>query len=254
MSSPKQVGFIRLKKGSLGDNTFVKSKDGYRVQTKKSISKNRFKNDPKFARTRENAEEFGTSAISAKLVRLSVNHLMRSRYDATMFRRLNSLISKLISIDHISPRGKAIVRPENTKALLGFEMNSNCSLKSVFNTRFSTSLNRVTGVVGISIPSFIPTDRVHGPKGSTHYTIVATASTIDFAKKKYDVDSMDSDKMEISERLTEPMEIVLSLPPNTPHPVFIFLGLQFTQEIPGSSYAVAKYKMNPLCIVDVFNE
>ena len=254
MSSPKQVGFLRLKNGSLGDNTFYKSKDGYRVKTKKTISNNRFKNDPKFARTRENAEDFGTSATSAKFVRLSVNHIVRSRYDSTMFRRLNSLMSKIMNMDHISPRGKSIVRPEYTKALLGFEMNSNCSLKSVFNTRFSTSINRDTGAVGISIPSFIPTDRVHAPKGSTHYTIVATASAIVFVNKKFNIDRMESEKMEINERSTEQMDIALSLPPNTTQPVFVFLGLQFTQEIPGRSYEVAKYKMNPLCIVAVFNE
>ena len=45
MASPTQKGFLRLEGGSLGDTTFVKSKDGHRARTKKSMSDKRWKTE-----------------------------------------------------------------------------------------------------------------------------------------------------------------------------------------------------------------
>ena len=255
MATPIQVGFLRLKKGSLGTTTFTKSKDGvYRVHEKKVQNPNLFLNHPDLARTRENAQNFGTSASSAKLVRASVSPIIKLHFDSKLVRRLNSLIRKIIKLDPVSVRGKLIVTPENSRALLGFEMNSSCSLKSVFNTRFHTALNRLTGEVRITIPSFIPTDRIHAPKGTTHYQIIAVAAAIDFVNKKNENANQASALLEWNDNRTEDLTFLINLTDNYTQPVFIFLGLQFTQEMPGRSYAVSQYKMNPLSIVEVYNQ
>ncbi|WP_118193074.1 hypothetical protein [Albibacterium indicum] len=53
----RQSGIIKLK-GIIWDITFYKSKDGYLARQKGGVDKERFHNDPKFQRTRENAAKF----------------------------------------------------------------------------------------------------------------------------------------------------------------------------------------------------
>ena len=53
----RQKGIIKLK-GSIGDVSFYKTKDGYLAREKSGVDKDRIKNDPAFQRTRENGAEF----------------------------------------------------------------------------------------------------------------------------------------------------------------------------------------------------
>ena len=62
--------------GTLNELTFYKTQDGNLVRTKGGISGNRIANDPKFARTRENNNEFSSAAKSGKLIRNALRNLM----------------------------------------------------------------------------------------------------------------------------------------------------------------------------------
>ena len=59
----KQKGIIKLT-GKIGDLSFYKSKDGYLAREKGGVDGERIKNDPAFARTRENGSEFGLAATA----------------------------------------------------------------------------------------------------------------------------------------------------------------------------------------------
>ena len=61
----RQVGILKLK-GTIGDITFYKTKDGHMARQKGGIEKERFLNDPNFQRTRENAAEFGRAGKASK--------------------------------------------------------------------------------------------------------------------------------------------------------------------------------------------
>ena len=54
----QQSGIIPLK-GTLGNITFYKSKEGYLAREKGGVSAERIASDPAFQRTRENGAEFG---------------------------------------------------------------------------------------------------------------------------------------------------------------------------------------------------
>jgi hypothetical protein len=54
----KQEGTFKIN-GTIGDLTFYKSSGQYLVRQKGGVSGDRIKNDPNFARTRENNNEFG---------------------------------------------------------------------------------------------------------------------------------------------------------------------------------------------------
>ena len=65
----KQEGLIKLK-GTVGDLSFYKTKDGHLARMKGGVDAERIKNDPAFERTRENGAEFGRSGKAGKLLRL----------------------------------------------------------------------------------------------------------------------------------------------------------------------------------------
>ena len=251
MASPRQKGFIRLQNGSLGETTFKKTNGVHRAQEKKVQNPKKFKTAPEFERVRENAEAFGNGSISAKLVKLCVKRFIRWRPDLDRFHRLKTLSSKLIKLDSVSAPGKGKITMENAKYLLGFEFNSKYSLRSFFNARFSTNVNRKTGEVQINIPSFIPTDRINVPKGTTHYKIVAAGSVIDFYDKKYVTKQYESGNMLWDDVATGDIHISLTVPPKSKLPIFIFLGLEFLEVTMGITSSVAMHSMDPLCIVDV---
>ena len=246
----KQVGFLKLSKGSLGDVTFTKTKAGYGAKPKKREHSNR-KTSAKYARSNENAEEFGNGSSSAKLIRESVSVLTVIPTDTDMMLKLTSCMSKIILLDLESSRGKRMPTPGNLKLLVGFNMNISASLKAVFNSRFRTSANRQSGEFGISIPSFIPTDRIKIPKTATHFKMVSAASAIDFVNKKFKRVYADSEMIELTETATGDIELMHQLPAATTHPVFMFLGLQFWQVNPSETISVSNKKMDPLSIVNI---
>ena len=70
----RQDGVIKLT-GQMGGISFYKSQGGHLVRQKGGIDGDRMKNDPAFARTRENNEEFGRAGASGKLLRTALRSL-----------------------------------------------------------------------------------------------------------------------------------------------------------------------------------
>ena len=252
MATPKQKGFLRLSQGSLGDTTFVKSKDGYLVKEKKVQSKNKWKKSGSFQRSRENSEEFGSASTSAKLIRYSVTQIGHFRSDSVMLHKLNSCLARIIKLDDDSSRGKRMPTSENLRLLIGFDMNSTVTFKNLFNSRFRTIANRESGEYGIVIPSFIPTDRVKAPAGTTHFKIVSACSSINFAKSELiDRKVFTSELIKWNEISTAETEINYRHSPNPSNTIFLFLGLEFWQDSPEGILPLSNWRKDPLCIVNI---
>lgn len=64
----EQKGLFRVR-GTLGGVNFYSSKDGDLAREKGGVSKDKIRNDPAFARTRENGMEFGTAGSTGKVLR-----------------------------------------------------------------------------------------------------------------------------------------------------------------------------------------
>ena len=72
----RQGGILKIK-GTIGDITFFKTRDGYRVKEKSGVDGDRIATDPKFQRTRENGAEFGESALASKILRSAIRAMAR---------------------------------------------------------------------------------------------------------------------------------------------------------------------------------
>ncbi len=65
----RQKGLIKLK-GTMGDITFYRTKDGYMAREKGGITAERLQNDPRLQKTREKIAQFKKAGKSRKLLSL----------------------------------------------------------------------------------------------------------------------------------------------------------------------------------------
>ena len=249
---PFQKGFIQLEQGSMGDTTFCKINGEYRTREKGVYaSKHKWKYDPGFAHRREIAAYFTNGVKASKLIRDSVRELIH-RKGIDISSRLRKELIKVVYMDRKSGPGELTVREENINHLIGYNFNHACTLRSVFNSRYETHADSEKGMLQINIPSFIPSERIKAPKGTTHYKMVSAGYVYDFGSQSYEGQVYSSKVLAYDDVETEDLQISLSVPANSTDPLFIYFGLEFSQVMSGQSYPVSLYKLDPLCIVDVF--
>ncbi|RYE50360.1 MAG: hypothetical protein EOP48_19905, partial [Sphingobacteriales bacterium] len=83
----KLKGIIKLK-GTIGDMTFYKTRDGYVVREKTTVDANRIANDLAYQRTRENGAEFGRAGKAGRCLRTAFKSLLANTSDPKMANRL----------------------------------------------------------------------------------------------------------------------------------------------------------------------
>jgi hypothetical protein len=246
----KQKGIIKLK-GTMGDITFYKTRDGYMAREKGGIDAHRIATDPHYQRTRENMSEFGRAGKGTKLVRQAFNSLTVHASDGGHTSRLMREMSKVVKADLINPRGLRNVIDGEAELLTGFEFNINGKFGSSLRTQFQTEINRVTGKIKLDIASFIPANAVFGPIGATHFKIVSSGAEIDFENETYISEIAQTDVLPWDITPTVAIAQVSQVTANSTHPLFLVVGILFYQEVNGVMYPLKNGAFNPLAIVKV---
>jgi hypothetical protein len=246
----QQKGIIPLK-GTIGNITFYKSKDGYLAREKGSLNADRIANDPAFARTRENGAEFGRAGTAGKVLRTALRSLLLNTSDSRMLSRLTREMLKVIQADAVSARGQRNVIDGEALLLEGFEFNANSKLGTSLFASFTTTLNRVTGMLVINIPSFIPVNLVAAPSGATHFKLVSAGVEIDFENKTYVVETGSSGELPWDATATAALNLQHQVTANSVHPLFLVMGIEFYQQVNGSMYSLKNGAFNALALVKV---
>src|SRR5690606_1042535 len=166
----RQKGIIKLK-GTIGDITFYKSKDGYLAREKGGIDANRIANDPAFQRTRENGAEFGRAGKAGRLLRTALRPLLLNSADSRMVSRLTQRMVKVIKADQVSVRGQRNVIDGEAELLFGFEFNIRGKLGTTLYAPYTTAIDRVAGELEVNLDSFVPANMIAPPRGTTHFKI-----------------------------------------------------------------------------------
>ena len=246
----QQKGILPLK-GTIGNINFYKTKDGYLAREKTSVNKERIANDPAFARTRENGAEFGRAGKAGKVLRTALRSLLLNTADSRMLSRLTREMMKVIQADATNERGLRNVIDGEAELLEGFEFNANSKLSTSLFAPFTSSINRVSGELSVSIPSFIPVNMVAAPSGATHYKLVSAGVEIDFENNTYVVAMSDSGSLLIHSTPTAVLNISHQVTANSTKPLFLVLGIEFYQEVNGSQYSLKNGAFNALALVKV---
>ncbi len=237
--------------GTLDDLTFYKGTDGYLVRTKGGVSAKRIKNDPAFARTRENGVEFGHSANSGKQLRRAILPLLLDAKDGLVTSRLTQVMSQIKNADATSLRGERKVHIGLTsalgkQALKGFEFNDNANIANVLLTDFT--LDTATGE--IEILDFSPMLHVFKPEGATHLSLTAGFLNLDFSTEVKDLKTSPAFNMAIDATVA-----TVNLTPTSPATgtgnELYFLKVAFFQQVNSIQYPLKNGAFNALQLVEV---
>jgi hypothetical protein len=246
----KQKGIIKIQ-GTLGDITFVKTQDGYIAKEKTSVSKSRIASDPAYQRTRENNSEFGRAGKAVKLLRTAIRTLLQNAKDRRTTSRLTSEMMRVVKADATSVRGLRNVMDGETELLQGFEFNVNAQITTVLFAPYQASINRVTGVLEVTIPSFIPINDLVIPDGATHYKLVSAGTAIDFEAATFVQENSSTAILPCNTVASAPVTLTNTVTANSVHPLFLLLGIQFFQQVNGIDYPIKNGANNALSLVKV---
>ena len=175
----QQTGILGLQ-GTVGGLVF--RKDGS-VAQKPASNKAAFTSSASLARTRENANEFGTAASAAKLVPDSLRVAIQAASDKRMVSRLTKTMRAILALDTTNIRDQRQVLKANLASLLGFNFNLGAGIGQ--NLFFQYTITGSGSDVTLSIPRLDPNTDISAPVGATHYELVLGASSVDFMGKTY---------------------------------------------------------------------
>lgn len=246
----KQKGIIKLK-GTIGDITFYKSKDGYVAREKGGVDANRIATDPAFQRTRENGAEFGRAGKAGRVLRTSFRALLLNASDSRMVGRLTQRMMKVIQADAVNERGLRNVIDGEAELLAGFEFNIRGKLGTSLYAPFQTAIDRVTGALTVDIPSFIPSNMVVAPSGTTHFKIISGGAEIDFEEETFVIENSETAILPWDATPTAVINQVNTVTANSTKPLFLAVGVEFYQQVNGQMYPLKNGAYNPLALVQV---
>ncbi|WP_413998882.1 hypothetical protein ACMDB5_14010 [Flavobacterium sp. W1B] len=246
----QQKGIIKLR-GTIGDITFYKTKDGHLAREKGGVDAKRIANDPAFQRTRENCSEFGRAGKAGKILRASIRSLLLNSADSRMVSRLTQAMIKVIQADTISIRGLRNVIDGEAELLGGFEFNINGTLGSSLFAPYAGTIDRVSGEIAVAIAPFVPANMIAAPAGTTHFKIISAGTEIDFEAETFVESHSETATLAWDMVPTIAIDHVNMVTPNSTKPLFLVLGMEFYQEVNGQMYPLKNGAYNALALVAV---
>lgn len=238
-------------KGTVGDATYYKSKDGHFVREKGGINKARMQTDPLFERTRENWTEFGVAGRAGKLIRAAFLPLLKTTADGRVTSRLLKQLMLVVKSDSVNARGERHVATGDLSLLAGFEFNVNAVLGNSLYAPFTATIDRATGQISVAFPSFIPAKLVSAPISATHFRIITAAAEIDFIKEEYAVSIQNSAEVSLKIAGTEAINLQNSVTANSRQALLLVMGIEFYQEVNGRMYLLRDGGFNALSLIKV---
>ena len=120
----------------------------------------------------------------------------------------------------------------------------------MFRNLVPSTINRVTGELTISIPSFIPSGVITPPTGATHFEIVTAGVELDLAAKTYKTDNKTSGILPYN---STPLVVnaVHTVTANSTLPLMLVFGVKFHEQINGGIRPFLKGVQDALMIVVV---
>ena len=134
---PKRIGdFVTY---PLDGEYIIRKKSGF---TKKGMAKN-----PKYARSRENAKEFGAVSRLSKNVRIALKEVLPTSNNLAVCNSLTAVMRKVMCCDDLAERGNRSLKngfeTDNGKALLnGYDFNPNSLFRNVFKGDFHFDIEK----------------------------------------------------------------------------------------------------------------
>lgn len=255
----KQKSHIKYT-GSLGEirHFKIKGKEGYFAGLKGGVDKNVIMSDPKFARTRENMQEFAGAAKAGKALRQGFPQLMKQMGGAGYTGKITGAMKRIMNADTLGARGSRTVSViTNPQLLQGFEINANRPFSMVCRVPIDLSINTDRNEVSMTMDAFAPNVMITWPDGATHFKLILGVATIadyvyEASRNEYVPVNPAFDQLKVSAdggfmplqgMVTTPPTVVGTLPTGAPVPADVAVvtatAIEFTQEVNGVMYPLS---------------
>lgn len=246
----KQGGIITLT-GNIENLNFYKTKSGYHARKKTGPTAEMIANGESYKRTRENMAEFARACTGGKSIRHAFRELIKIAKDGTAVSRLNQQLSKVIKSDLHNERGKRTILDGDLPMLEGFEFNQNAALKTALDPEITAAIDRSTGKMTVSIPGFVPLKKLQAPKGADHFAITCAGAELDFENDKSIVSTNTTGDLPYDMTATGDINLTTTVTPNSTLPLFLVLGIEYSQVVKGIAYPLSDKSFNFLKLVKV---
>lgn len=175
----KLIGEFQFE-GSIGNLSAYKRKDSDKIilRTKGGPSKRRIKTAPEFAVVRLYNLEWNGCAKMSAAIRNATNGIRRlSDYNTST--KLNTLNKILQKTDNEHPLGeRALYLSQNKEMLVGFNLNKNTLLDSVFSARVKVAIDRDAMRLTLHIPKLIPDVNIKQYGRNSYYRLIVTLGVV----------------------------------------------------------------------------
>lgn len=158
---------------------------------------------------------------------------------------------RVLRADAASRRGERTVANGNPQLLEGFQFNRHADLSATFREQYTTSIDRATGNMVVDIPAFIPENMIVLPDGATHVRFRAAGAAIDFAGSTYSITRAESADVPVTEEEQAPIQLAVTVPAASVHPLFLLLGIEFQQLTNGVMSPLSNGAYNAIAIAKV---
>jgi hypothetical protein len=245
-----QIGTLKVQ-GTVDNVTFAQTQDGYIAKKKAYYSRRRVKTSSKYSRVREINAEFKTAAQAGRLLRDSVEGLLKDATDGKVASRLLQQMLRALHEDMTSSHGSRTISGGKPALLERFDFNIKSNVRSILATPYTATIERVTGKLSIDIPAFIPAQTVAAPGGTTHFKIVSAGVELNFDEESFVKDENDSGLLPYENTSTGVISLSNSVTPASTNPLFLMLGVRFYAETNGEQNPLKDSLYNGLTIVKV---
>jgi hypothetical protein len=221
--------------------TFYKTEFGLLARRKSSLDGKRVAKDPRFARTRQNAEEFRQAIQGGQLLRRAVNKWYSCIADSQVTSRMNGVMLKVLREDTVHARGERKVGSGEPALTKGLEFNRHLSLRQAMPGAYSTYFDTTTGKMQIKAPTFVSGKKDILPAGATHGKVISVGASVNFDSLIFDKSYAESEYLPLKKRKVAG-NIVLDhqVPAATGRSLFLWLGVVYYRLAADGSYELLK--------------
>jgi hypothetical protein len=220
-----QTGLIHIR-GTLGDVTYFKTTDGYKVKMKGGPTRQQFKRSRRFVRSRECSTEFTRATQAIKLIKDGIRPYLRSCADTKFYGRMTAALVKVVRSDSVNARGKRKVLAENLYLLRGFKMKKDVGSR----VQLQTTSNKNGGFrVDVSLRPILTSEV--SKAGATHVRIIVCVSSLDINTDR-NVSTIFTSKIESVQAVTLAESFVYNGDINDA--LLLFAGVEYMQFVNGN--------------------
>ena len=151
----RQAGDLILE-GKIGGLSFYISKFGPLVRTIGTVSKERFHNDPKLARRKAAALDFGYASSLGKLLRVAVGNCCPLAEVGTTNQRLNAVLRPAVKLDTDHAMGERRIIGDNAAVLQNFNWQDEEPVHLRVHVPLIATLDPIAGTASLDIDAIVP--------------------------------------------------------------------------------------------------